>query len=1316
MAQTIKLKRSAIQGNIPLTTQLELGEMAINTFDGKVYIKKNDGTESIVEIGGGGLTSVAFSDIQAGSVLVAEDEFNSQDDQLMSALAIDGLITSKGYLSQITQADVTQYEGALSIAKSQITNFNVSFSDIDATAITTSAETFSDVDTQIMTAAAINDLIESKSYLTTETNNLTASVTWANVPDANITESSVTQHQLALSITESQISDFGTYIEDVNLQSFIDVFTLPTIDGSNGQVLTTDGAGSLSFTTVQQAAGGIENLVEDITPQLGGTLDANGNSIDMGVNTITDTKVGQWDTAFGWGDHAQESYTTLPEVGLNTGDLTGWPNRTDATISFNNANRTLTVSPVGASFNIWYKGNELTISTTKTFVIPDEYGAVYINFDGNGDLFNAGQFGDIRDGLLTAYVFWDNTNQEAIVFGDERHSYKRDTEWHFNQHRNLGAVWRTGGSLSFTLNDDTAVTLGITDYTIADEDLEHSVTHSATPTAQYEQILSPTAQLPILTYIGSQWEEVASTTNPWLPSSSGSAQYNPISVTGSLATVTDGKFITYWLLYTNDTRESAKLVCGHEQHDTADDAFGEVFETYGINLAEKVPAYQIVLECNSSFVNNNSAVRIAAVRRIEERSNTTNLASFAASNHQELTGTSTENCHPISAITGLTASLSAKENSITKSTGYATWTGTAWSFLDETYVQPGDASTTLGSLTLTGDLVVQGTTTTVNSQTLSTDSPLIRLNDSATSEPDLGLILNYNDGTAKAAGLFRDATDNGIFKLFEESQQTFTDNSVVNEGATGYQLATLEVGELIGTVNYSNLTNLPDPVVTVTLSGEVEGTGNATLTDLGNGNISITASLAETATPTITDLTLTGNLTVQGTTVTVNQETLTVTDSKIFLADGNPGDTLDGGVFINYNNGTNDRTAGFFRDASDGKFNFFSQYVSSGSVPAAVNKSDPTYQQGTIVATFEGNLTGNVTGQVSDISNFTTDDITEGSTNLFFTTAAANTAIDNRVTAPFVDALGINYNTLTNKPTSILNFGITDGTTDQVLSTDGAGNFTFVDQTGGGGSFQPIKLDAITTVNGQADYTLAVGGTAHDPASDFALIVSLNGIVQEPGVGFNTVGSTITFIPALSTGDVVDFIIDLGNAVDVTEVVSTDTLDDVVTRGASTTSTITAGGYATTTGTSSQFLKADGSVDTNTYLTSFTETDTLDDVTGRGASTTNGITVGSIDINGQITELTRNATGQTGSVALDASLGTIQRLVLSGNVTFTDSLQNGESVTLMIDDGAGNTITWITGTQWIGGVAPTLDTTNLTVVQIWKINSIVYGALVGVAS
>ncbi|MDB4358112.1 hypothetical protein N9Z29_00370 [bacterium] len=46
----------------------------------------------------------------------------------------------------------------------------------------------------------------------TETNDLSTAVAWADVPNANITAGSVTQHQAALSITESQISNLGSYL------------------------------------------------------------------------------------------------------------------------------------------------------------------------------------------------------------------------------------------------------------------------------------------------------------------------------------------------------------------------------------------------------------------------------------------------------------------------------------------------------------------------------------------------------------------------------------------------------------------------------------------------------------------------------------------------------------------------------------------------------------------------------------------------------------------------------------------------------------------------------------------------------------------------------------------------------------------------------------------------------------------------------------------------------------------------------------------------------------------------------------------------
>lgn len=61
MANTVKLKRSAVQGKQPTTANLELGELALNTYDGKLYTKKDDGSASIVEIGAGAGGPIAFS-------------------------------------------------------------------------------------------------------------------------------------------------------------------------------------------------------------------------------------------------------------------------------------------------------------------------------------------------------------------------------------------------------------------------------------------------------------------------------------------------------------------------------------------------------------------------------------------------------------------------------------------------------------------------------------------------------------------------------------------------------------------------------------------------------------------------------------------------------------------------------------------------------------------------------------------------------------------------------------------------------------------------------------------------------------------------------------------------------------------------------------------------------------------------------------------------------------------------------------------------------------------------------------------------------
>ena len=51
MASNIKFKRSAVQNRVPTTAQLDLGELALNTYDGKLYTEINTGSAAVVEIG-----------------------------------------------------------------------------------------------------------------------------------------------------------------------------------------------------------------------------------------------------------------------------------------------------------------------------------------------------------------------------------------------------------------------------------------------------------------------------------------------------------------------------------------------------------------------------------------------------------------------------------------------------------------------------------------------------------------------------------------------------------------------------------------------------------------------------------------------------------------------------------------------------------------------------------------------------------------------------------------------------------------------------------------------------------------------------------------------------------------------------------------------------------------------------------------------------------------------------------------------------------------------------------------------------------------
>jgi len=155
------------------------------------------------------------------------------------------------------------------------------------------------------------------------------------------------------------------------------------------------------------------------------------------------------------------------------------------------------------------------------------------------------------------------------------------------------------------------------------------------------------------------------------------------------------------------------------------------------------------------------------------------------------------------------------------------------------------------------------------------------------------------------------------------------------------------------------------------------------------GVISIGQAVGTSDNVTFAALTVSGNLTVNGTTTTVNSTIVSI-DDPIFTLGGDtaPGtdDNKDRGIEFRWHNGTVAKVGFFGFDDSTGYLTF---------IPDATNTSEVfSGTAGDIQATnFRGALIGNVTGTVSSLSNHDTDGLVEGSTNLYFTNARARSAV-----------------------------------------------------------------------------------------------------------------------------------------------------------------------------------------------------------------------------------------------------------------------------------------------------------------------------------
>ena len=139
-----------------------------------------------------------------------------------------------------------------------------------------------------------------------------------------------------------------------------------------------------------------------------------------------------------------------------------------------------------------------------------------------------------------------------------------------------------------------------------------------------------------------------------------------------------------------------------------------------------------------------------------------------------------------------------------------------------------------GNLSIGGNLLVNGTGILLQSSVVVVNDPIFTLGGSGTAlndSKDRGIEFKYNDGASKVGFFgYQDSTDKFVFL------KTATNT---NEIFTGTK------GEVDAYVDWSNITgSIPDPVITVTLTGAISGSANGTLTNLGTSpTININATI-----------------------------------------------------------------------------------------------------------------------------------------------------------------------------------------------------------------------------------------------------------------------------------------------------------------------------------------------------------------------------------------------------------------------------------------------------------------------------------------